>query len=68
MVTFSVGEKILNGTSYVLTEALVLIKPLSGVRTFLQGMGSDASWEMRRETAVGKKTTGQWLDRQRKTS
>lgn len=46
MVTFSVGEKILNGTSYVLTEALVLIKPLSGVRTFLQGMGSDASWEM----------------------
>lgn len=47
MVTFPVGEKILNRTSYVLTEALVLlVKPLSGVRTFLQGMGSGASWKM----------------------
>lgn len=38
-VTFHMGEKILNGTSSVLTEALILLTPLSGVRTFLLGVG-----------------------------
>ena len=46
MVMFQVAEKILSGISYVLTEALVLIKPPSRVKSFLQCTGSGASWEM----------------------
>lgn len=45
-VSDRIGEKILSGTSSLLTDTLALVKPLSRVRTLLQAVGSGAIWEV----------------------